>query len=66
LKVRITQQPRGIIHGLSLRHYHEGYVYDLPASVGEYLVAEGFAIIEMRNQAASRSFQGPERRRKPK
>jgi hypothetical protein len=66
LKVRITQQPRGIIHGLSLHYYREGYVYDLPASVGEYLVTEGFAIIEMRNQAASRYFEGPERRQKPK
>jgi hypothetical protein len=54
-----------VVHGLSLHHYREGCVYDLPPSVGEYLVAEGWAFIEMRNQNSS-AFKGPERRRKPK
>jgi hypothetical protein len=65
LKVRITQQPTGGTHDLSLNNYREGHVYDVPSTLGEYLVAEGFAIIEMRTQKSA-SFEGPERRRKPK
>ena len=59
------RQPREVTHDLSLTHYREGQVYDLPSTIGEYLVAEGFAIIEMRTQKSA-SFEGPDRRRKPK
>ena len=48
MKVLIVRQPTGSLEGLSLRAYHLGEVYDIAPSVAEYLVAEGFAIVEMR------------------
>jgi hypothetical protein len=49
VKVRIVKQPTGSANGLSLRYYRVGKVYDVPAALASYLVAEGFAEIEMRN-----------------
>jgi hypothetical protein len=48
MRVRITRQPFGNIQGVSLKHYRLGEVYEVPPSLGEYLVMEGFAIFEMR------------------
>ena len=50
MKVRITHQPRGLIHGVALSHYREGEVYDLPPSLAEYLVVEDYAMFEMRDR----------------
>ena len=38
-----------MLNGSSLSRYRAGEVYDLPVIVADYLVVEGFAIVEMRN-----------------
>ena len=63
MKVLIVRQPTGSLEGLSLRAYHVGEVYDIAPSVAENLVAEGFAIVEMRNPD-TRTPAALERRRK--
>ena len=50
MKVRMTRQPVGIVQGLSLKYYRRGEVYELPASLAEYLVMENYAIFEMRDR----------------
>jgi hypothetical protein len=62
VKVRILRQPTSNIQGLSLEIYHPGQVYDLPASLAEYLIVEGFAIVEMRREHKPPPF-GVDRRR---
>jgi hypothetical protein len=55
MRVRITRPPRGVVDGMSLHYYHPGEAYDLSPVLAEYLVAEGFASIEMRQR--QRSFR---------
>jgi hypothetical protein len=63
MKVRIFRQSYGSVQGVSLRLYRPGQVYDLPAALAAYVVAEGLGIIEMRiDREASQPFH-PERRR---
>ena len=49
MKVRIVRKPEGTLNGSALHLYRTGEAYDLPVTVGEYLVLEGFAIVEMRS-----------------
>jgi hypothetical protein len=63
VKVRISRQPRGTVDGISLRYYHPGRCYDLPASLAQYLVAEGFGIFEMRLCARSKRERPTDRRK---
>lgn len=49
----MTRDPTGVVDGMSLRYYHAGEAYDIPAVLAEYLVAEGFAAVEMRQQQRS-------------
>jgi hypothetical protein len=63
VKVRISRQPTGAVDGIALRHYHPGRCYDLPASLAQYLVAEGFGIFEMRRQARSKRVRVTDRRK---
>ena len=62
--MRILKQPTGTLDGVSLAHYHVGKVYEVPASLGEYLVMEGYAIIEMRRAQRSRRYRPADRRRR--
>lgn len=64
MKVRILRQPSGSLEGLSLQRYHIGQTYDLPASIAAYLVAEGFAAVEMRSDR-TRDSPSEDRRGKP-
>ena len=50
MRVRITRQPVGVLHGITLNYYRPGEVYDLPQSLAEYLVMEDYAMIEMRDR----------------
>ena len=61
MKVRIVKQPAGNIEGLRLHYYREGEVYDIPTAVAMVLVAEGFAIIEMRGPQQG-TWRDPDRR----
>jgi hypothetical protein len=63
VKVRMSRQPTGTVDGISLRHYRSGRCYDLPASLAQYLVAEGFGIFEMRRHARSKRVRPTERRK---
>ena len=60
--VRIVKQPMGHVDGLGLHHYRVGRCYELPTHLAEYLVMEGYAILEMRKEERSR----PSERRRDK
>lgn len=64
MKVKITRQPLGKVQGMSLNRYRAGEVYDLPASLAEYLVIEKYAIVEMRDRDKSRAGPITEERRR--
>jgi hypothetical protein len=53
MKVRMIRQPTGVVDGMSLHYYHAGEAYDVPTVLAEYLVAEGYASIEMRQRQRS-------------
>lgn len=63
MKVRIGRQPRGTVDGISLQYYHPGRCYDLPASLAQYLAAEGFGIFEMRRHVRSKRVRPTDRRK---
>jgi hypothetical protein len=63
MKVRITRQPHGVVDGMSLEYYHAGEAYEITAELAEYLVAEGFASIEMRQRQRSSRQRTNDRRR---
>ena len=63
MRVRITRQPVGVIHGISLNYYRPGEVYDLPQSLAEYLVMEEYAMIEMRDRERQTPVVEERRRR---
>jgi hypothetical protein len=48
---------------MSLHYYHAGEAYDLAPELAEYLVAEGFASIEMRHRDRSSRPRAHDRRR---
>jgi hypothetical protein len=48
VRVRIIRQPLGAVDDIALSSYRVGRVYDLPVSLGHYLIAENLAICEMR------------------
>jgi hypothetical protein len=57
MRVRIIRRPTGIVDGMSLHYYHAGQAYDVAPELAEYLVASGFASIEMRR--SNRSSRQP-------
>jgi hypothetical protein len=63
MRVRIIRQPIGSVNGLNLTLYKTRLVYDLPADLASYLVASGFARLEMRGSDRSGPPEGIERRK---
>jgi hypothetical protein len=63
MRVRITREPTGVVDGMAMRHYHAGEAYEIPAVLAEYLVAEGYAAIEMRYRQRSSRPRKYDRRR---
>jgi hypothetical protein len=61
MRVRIVRQPEGPV---VLNAYRLGHIYDVTLSLAEYLVAKGFAIVEMRDEVQPQKRDGRERRRK--
>jgi hypothetical protein len=57
MRVRIIRRPTGIVDGMSMHYYHAGQAYDVAPELAEYLVASGFASIEMRR--SNRSSRQP-------
>jgi hypothetical protein len=64
MKVKITRRPQGFIHGVSLKYYRPGEVYDLPPTLAEFLVMENYAILEMRDHDKPPVAVEVERRRR--
>ena len=62
--VRVIRQPTGSVDGVSLAHYHPGRTYDLQAHLAEYLVLNGFAVVEMRTRQRSSRKRPTDRRRR--
>jgi len=62
--VRIVRQPTGTVNGIALYQYRLGRCYEINPAIGDYLVLNGFAIIEMRRQDRSRRLRETDRRRK--
>jgi hypothetical protein len=52
----------GTFEGIVLRDYVPGYTYDVPSTIGNQLVEQGFAFVEIRKHTRSRR-QRVERRR---
>ena len=63
MRVRITRAPRGVVDGISLHYYHLGEAYDVSSQLAEYLVAAGYASIEMRQRQRSSRPRSRDRRR---
>jgi len=67
LRVLILRQPVGSVHGVALKWYRQGQVYDLPATLAAYLVTEGFGMIEMRSdQQRSTPLESDRRSKAPR
>jgi hypothetical protein len=64
MRLRITRQPYGVVDGMSLHYYHAGEAYEVASQLAEYLVAEGFASIEMRQRQRSSRERTNDRRRR--
>jgi hypothetical protein len=64
VKIRIVSQPSGSVGGISLDHYHVGRVYEVEPTLANYLVAEGFATFEMRDEEHPHERPAAERRKK--
>jgi hypothetical protein len=63
VRVKIIRQPAGVVDDISLTAYRLGRVYDLPVSLAYYLIAENFALCEMRRDDAPPFAHYPEDRR---
>jgi hypothetical protein len=63
MRVKIIRQPVGSVNGLNLSLYKSNRVYDLPSDLGSYLVASGFARLEMRRADKLPGALGFERRK---
>ena len=62
MRIRIIRQPSGAVDGVSLRDYDMGRRYDLPSSLAQYLVTQGFAFLEMRQSRRSTRWRLTDRR----
>jgi len=62
VKINIIKQPAGVVSGCSLDCYRPGRVYDVAALLANYLVAEGFAVFDRRDDSSDRIHSSTERR----
>jgi hypothetical protein len=60
--VSVVRQPFGFVNGVSLRRFNPGQAYDLDSSIADYLVVQGFAVIEMRRGQRSQRDRLHDRR----
>jgi hypothetical protein len=61
--VRIVKPPPRDFEGISLQLYRVGSVYEITPTLGNYLVAEGYAQIELRRNRSA-DLPPVERRKK--
>ena len=50
MKIRIVKQPPNSVEGYALHHYHVGFVYEVAPLLANLLVADGYALFEMRDE----------------
>jgi hypothetical protein len=63
MRIRIVKEAGQTANGIDLKHYRIGQTYELGATVAEYLVAEGVAIVEMRkDDERARTYPNDRRR----
>ena len=48
MMIRVIRQPEGSVNGVSLAYYKVGRCYDVKPLLAEFLVLNGYAMIEMR------------------
>ncbi len=60
--VRVIKQPSGRVNGLELSYYKPGRTYELTPALADYLVMEGYAVIEMRRERRSFRARRTDRR----
>lgn len=60
--VRVVRQPVGYVEGASLRQLTPGRTYDFDPSIADYLVVQGYAVIEMRRGQRSQRVRLNDRR----
>ena len=65
MKIWIVKQPPESAGGDGLHHYRVGFVYEVAPSLANLLMAEGYAIFEMREEH-SRKQRDVDWRKKPK
>ena len=65
MKLRITRTPTGVVDGMSLHYYRAGAAYEIPSGLAEYLIAAGYASVEMRYSQRSARPRKNDRRRSP-
>jgi len=53
VRVRIIRQANGSIDGIGLACYRVGCTYDISSGLAEYLVLEGYAVVDMRRGVRS-------------
>lgn len=67
MRVCITKRPtKVVIEGVNFSRLVPGECYDLSPSVAEYLVLNGYAVIEMRSDQRIHKPPKTERRRYPR
>lgn len=64
VRIRIVKQPVGTVGGVSLDTYHPGRVYEVAPAVANYLIVEGLAIAEMRDDEHPTQDPTTDRRKK--
>jgi hypothetical protein len=64
VRIRILKKPPPVLEGVSLQHYQLDGVYDVTPLLANYLVAEGYAIFELRDDKSPGQAPPPFDRRK--
>jgi hypothetical protein len=61
--ISVMRQPSGSVDGISLGYFRVGRTYELDPLLAQYLVLEGYAVIEMRRLQRSSRTRANDRRR---
>lgn len=55
MKVRIIKTPPRVFDGISLHLYRVGGVFEMTPALANYLVAEGYAVFELRHEHSTQT-----------
>lgn len=65
MRVHVRQKPMGSFNGVALEQYQQGRTYNMDVALGEFLIAQGYAVVEMRQFKRSNRRRERERRASP-